>query len=737
MVARRTRLVLWWRRTGSMFRLGLFVFGALLVAFGLYLGRPQDDVLYPGSNLLVFFFVNLVVILLLGLVFVVGRNVLKLVFDRQRQIFGSRLRLKLVLSFVGLTLVPTVILFAVAHGLLSSAIQVWFSGPVQTAVSGAVTVARQHLALVRTQAFRNSQRLEQRLKSRELENAQDLRRFLESERTSFAFFSIRIIDAQGTALQEVENAAGDIDDFKEPALDAEALAKALKGEHSILGEEHRANQFVRVYLPFRSGVEVLVTSTRIAPEFVAAMNSVNDANREYGQLRFFKNPLRSSYVVTLSLLTVLILFAAIWVGIFIAREITGSLERLGQGVMAVARGDYGVQMRVQGDDEIASLMRSFNQMTADLKRSTGDAELRQLFIETILVNLVVGVIAVDPKGEVTSINNAARKLFGITLETPAVGSALSSIVSTEHFRELHELICALERDSVKKVIEKELAIESEGREHKIICTVGQIHTRDGELLGTLLLFDDVTGLIQAQHMAAWRDVARRIAHEIKNPLTPIQLSAQRLERLLEDQTDNKSVFECTQAIVENVDSIKRLANEFSKFARMPQAEFALADLNRLVVETVAPFTEAHPEMRFQVITDEKLPNVSMDSEQIRRAIINLVDNAIAALQTGALSEPGKITITTKFEAVEKRVRLEVADNGPGVAKHERGKIFEPYFTTKKGGTGLGLAIVSSVVAEHQGTLRLYDIEPHGARFVVELPLRQAEFTQRRLAGGER
>jgi two-component system, NtrC family, nitrogen regulation sensor histidine kinase NtrY len=241
-------------------------------------------------------------------------------------------------------------------------------------------------------------------------------------------------------------------------------------------------------------------------------------------------------------------------------------------------------------------------------------------------------------------------------------------------------------------------------------------------------------------MSAWREVARRIAHEIKNPLTPIQLSAQRLQKILGGDSATEAVKECTQTIVEHVDSIKRLANEFSNFARMPTAEFEPSDLNVLMSDAIGPFAEAHSDIVFQFIPDEHLPTVVLDKEQVRRIVINLIDNAIAALRQEREEQPSaseaRIVVKTHYDRKHKAAIFEVVDTGPGIHTTQKARIFEPYFTTKKGGTGLGLAIVTSILADHQGTIRVYDNNPKGAKFIVELPLVPKSGTQRRYSSGE-
>ena len=259
---------------------------------------------------------------------------------------------------------------------------------------------------------------------------------------------------------------------------------------------------------------------------------------------------------------------------------------------------------------------------------------------------------------------------------------------------------------------------------------------EGAFLGTLLLFDDITDLARAQAMSAWREVARRIAHEIKNPLTPIQLSAQRLHKHLAETPGREELIESADTIVENVEIITKLANEFSRFARMPTAEPRLADLNSMISDAVSMLAANESQIVFQFIADNKIPEIHVDIGQIRAVLINLLDNAAAALNAEenrpSTAGRSKIVVRTTYNRKQKTVQIEVSDNGPGIPAADRFRIFQPYFTTKKGGTGLGLAIVNTIIRDHQGDIRVYDNAPRGVKFIVELPASRQNITQRRL-----
>jgi two-component system nitrogen regulation sensor histidine kinase NtrY len=317
-----------------------------------------------------------------------------------------------------------------------------------------------------------------------------------------------------------------------------------------------------------------------------------------------------------------------------------------------------------------------------------------------------------------------------------IGKSVYAVFQPADLERLQPILKAVNtaEDAEASVVEQELAIESQGRELKVLLTAGRIRKDATSRMGTVLLFDDITELTKAQQMAAWREVARRIAHEIKNPLTPIQLSAQRLQKLTHGAVEGSPIAESVQTIVENVDSIKRLANEFSNFSRMPTAELRRASLNALIADVLAPYAENHERITFQFIADGKAPDILMDREQVRRALMNLIENAANALLESSLSwgaESPRIVVRTEYLKARRVVLCEIIDNGPGVTSADKTRIFEPYFSTRKDGTGLGLAIVTSIVSDHQGVIRVFDNQPRGAKFQIEFPEEPRAVTQRK------
>lgn len=715
--------------------------GALLVLLVIVLTVDwSGDQASSLSNILVFALVNLNIMALLVLGFLVGRNVVKLIFERRRGILGAKLRSRLMVAFVLIAAVPITLTFIVSSGLIGEAMDGWFSNEVETSVTSALTIARRHLASVKSSVTRASDQIQLALKpvsSLDPAGVKGLESRLEEWRSRNDLYSIKIVDSDGTVLVESSHATAGVDAFTEPSLDKDAVERAQKGPPVLRVEPRGASQFVRSYAPL--GDRLLVVSHRMDSEIVQAQDAVKESFAEYEELKSLRHPLKAHFLLTLALFNLLTIFGAIWVAFFISKQITGPIQRLAEGTRSVARGDYDFSLEPVRDDEVGFLVESFNQMLRDLRISRDEAERRGVLIETILSNLAVGVIALDIDKRVTTINSAAGAMLQIDHVNLSPGIPLVELLSREDFQPIAPLLASLvpsAAEQVPVVAEVECKIHCGGRELLVLCTAGRIVGAGGECLGFVLIFDDITELSRAQHLAAWRDVARRIAHEIKNPLTPIQLSAQRLEKILLNTQQSEVVEECTRTIVEHVAIIKRLANEFSEYGRMPTAQFVPTDLEGLLEHAVGNFRREYPEVEFEHVCRGKFPEMLLDPEQIRGVIINLLNNAVAAVgQTNGQGRSPRIVIDASFDRQNGRALIEVSDNGPGVAPTDKNRIFQPYFTTKKGGTGLGLAIVSSVISDHQGEIRIFDNHPFGTRFVVTLPQHPHHTTVRKFGGG--
>jgi two-component system, NtrC family, nitrogen regulation sensor histidine kinase NtrY len=682
-----------------------------------------------GTDAILVLLINLNLILLVLLVFLVGRNIVKLILDRRRRIMGSHLRTRLVVAFVGIALLPATMLFLVAQVFLSNSIEGWFNGQVERALEGSLDVAHAYYEDLAATSLGFARESAKQLAARGLlkpDKRAALKSFLADSRTEYQLDLMEVF-ADGQTLgrarrPDLEGKVG-VEPWsalvKTASTGTEATGVDAVGEADV----------IRAAAPILSDgrvLGVLVVDAYVPNSVVKWREEIDRSFGEYLRLKVQRRPIRTAYTITLILVTIVILFAATWVGFYVARGITVPIQRLAEGTRAVAQGDLDQRIPGEGDDEIGTLVTAFNHMTGDLKTSRTELDARRRDLETVLGNIAAGVVSADPRGRVTTVNRAAADMLGVDVAT-AVGRPIADLFAGDAHAELRPALAPLLAGEGS--LESQLTLtRADGDEVTVLVTGTALRDEAGHAQGVLIFLEDVTHLLRVERMEAWREVARRIAHEIKNPLTPIQLAAQRLRRRFGAQLrEDGAVFdECTRTIVQQVEELKNLVNEFSTFARMPQAEHRPCDLNGLVEEALVLFREAHREIDFVCETDPDLPPLELDREGMKRAVVNILDNAVAACRArpaGRANERRRVELRTRHDRRVGVVRLEIADDGVGMAPETRARIFEPYFSTKPDGTGLGLAIVSAIVADHKGFIRVRDNSPRGTRFILEFPVR--------------
>jgi two-component system nitrogen regulation sensor histidine kinase NtrY len=412
-----------------------------------------------------------------------------------------------------------------------------------------------------------------------------------------------------------------------------------------------------------------------------------------------------------------------------ARSISLPIKELAEGTRRVADGELNYTIDPVADDEFGSLVKSFNQMTQDIRTSRGQLELsarmlrkqnieieeKRQFMEVVLKSVSAGVVTLDAKGIISTMNKSAEKMLNLKSEQ-ILNKSYKNLLNSPFLELANEIMDNLSLSS-GDTIELPLKLTIEGRPRSFLIFVNALKDDAGRHMGTLMVFDDLTELEKGQRMAAWREVARRIAHEVKNPLTPIALSAQRLKRKYAQFVDDKIFEECTETIISQVELIRNLVNEFSSFARFPSANPVPCHLMPIIEETIALYREGHPSVNFKINNTSDIPILNLDRQQMKQALINLIDNAISAIK-GA----GNITIGVAHDPILKKVRMEVADDGQGISNEDKTRLFQPNFSTKKTGMGLGLTIVNTIIADHNGMINVQDNTPRGAKFVIELPV---------------
>jgi two-component system nitrogen regulation sensor histidine kinase NtrY len=714
--------------------IGLLLFlVVVLTSVEIYLVRRGGHP-FTGS-LLVFGLLNVNAILFLLLTFLVFRHLTKLFVERRAKEFGSRLRTRLVLSFVSLALIPTLFMFFIAWQLISGRLEYQSDKLVKDTLDQTLALGQ-----VFTQGLQDKLQAAGDLGRRELEIQEQWwledKEALNSRLTAFAetyqLTGLEITTAQGEKIA----ASRLVPREGKPR----APLPSLKTKQLEQGGFHRqtipGGVLTSLAVPLKSPDPAEKTYLIVSQLFPGSLlQRVLETQSQAKKVRYSQRllrPVRVSHYLTLVIVTLLTIMSAIWLAFYMAREITTPIHQLAEGTLKVAGGDYDIHIDQKGKDEIGVLVQSFNKMTHDLqasqaqlaqalsqlRQSLAEQEAQKRYMEILLRNVAAGVIGVDPEGKITNINDSAAQILRVEREE-VLGKEGRSLLPPGEHQDLADFAAAARRSG--RTLEKPIHLPYPDKTLYLLLKATALKDDTGQDLGLVIVFEDLTELDRAQRQAAWREVARSIAHEVKNPLTPIKLAAQRLRRRYQGKiSDNGKVFdECTQIISDQVDEIKNLVNEFSRFARLPHLALVPQDLNALVQEALTLYQELQPRVTLEFQPDPGLPPIPIDQEQMKRVLLNLMDNALASIP-----DTGVITLSLQGEPETAQVKLVVADTGVGIPDREKDRVFEPYFSTKRGGTGLGLAIVHSIVVDHQGKIRVEDNVPQGSRFIIELPMQR-------------
>jgi len=691
-----------------------------------------------SGNILVLALINLNILLIIFCLFLVLRNIFKLILERRRGIPGAKLRSKLVLAFVALSLIPTMLLFFVSAGFITNSIENWFNSQIEKSLEESLEVAQTYYKNSASNALYYAEQISLAIKEQKLLNEDNLPVLEDLIHQKQKEYNLGIVEVFSSTLEELVRAVNPsvpTAEFTDP--DSDSIREALQGNRftriSPIGRADLIRGIVPVYSNWNPDdvVGVVVVNYYVPYSLVNKMKEISSSFEQYKSTKLLKGKIQKGYILFLLLIALVIIFLSTWVGFHLARGITEPIQELAVATNRVASGDLNVTLDSYSQDEVGSLVEAFNTMTADLRKgqktinranlelqgSNLELEQRRRYMEIVLANVTAGVISIDSQGHITTINKSAEKLLGLKTKR-IIGRNFRDIVTPDYQPMIKGILKEL-IGSGKDSIRKQVSLPAGDTKIILLVNVTTLKDEHNEFMGTVVVFDDLTQLLKAQRMAAWREVARRIAHEIKNPLTPIQLSAQRLRRRYLDRfsADDIVFDECTTMIIKQVDDLKNLVNEFSSFARMPASNPSLNNLNDVLNEALVLFQEGHKEIHFQLQTDPDLPAFSLDREQIKRVAINLLDNAVAAVNGNGL-----ITVETSFNKDLKIATLKISDNGCGIPAEDKPRLFEPYFSTKKSGTGLGLAIVSTIISDHNGYIRVRDNEPQGTHFIVELPI---------------
>ena len=702
------------------------------------------------QNVLVFGLININAILLLLLIFLVVRNIVKLLFERRKGILGSKLRTKLVVSFVGLSLVPTLLLFWVAIGFITNTIENWFSFEVESSLEEALDVTQAYYKRAAENALHLARQVSKQITEDALldKNKLDtLKKKISEKQSEYNLALVDIYSADGKEI--LRSADPKISELRFIEPGAMFVQEALNGTEVTriqpVGEGDIIGGVAPIFASMKPGyVAGLVAVSYYVPEsLVSRVEKILSAFQEYKQLKLYKKPIKLIYIIMLSAVTLLIIFSATWFGFHLSKVISVPIGNLAEAMNKIAHGNLDFQIEATTDDEMGGLVKSFNKMTADLKVSKEQIESanrdlrdtnreldqRRSYMEIVLNNIGAGVFSVNRDGILTTFNKSAEKIFTISVRD-AIGRPYQEVFSAHPLRALHNFIHSITISGIGPVV-RQMSLDFAARTSYILVRSNILRDEAGDYLGIVLVAEDVTELQLAQRAYAWKEVARRIAHEVKNPLTPIKLSAQRLRKKYMPQVnaDDKIFDECTRTIINQVDELKSLVNEFSNFARMPTTKPVPNDIHEIIDEVLFLYREAHKRITFTIQKDAAVPRLNLDRDQIKRVLINIFDNAIHAIE-----HDGMIMVTTAYNKTLEMVTIEIADTGCGIPLDIRHKLFEPYFSTKKGGTGLGLAIVNTIISDHNGYIRVRDNEPAGTRFIIELPAGSDDTSLQQVSG---
>jgi two-component system nitrogen regulation sensor histidine kinase NtrY len=702
-----------------------------------YLSEAGPDVVV--NRVLVLAMSSAIVVLVLGLAGVLIRNLVRLIMDRKRGILGSKLRTKLVFFFLALVLPPSVVLFYGSATIIKMTVDAVHKMPVDDVAREAQAVVREWTderladALWEAEQIADAIRTEGYLR---VERRSSLVAFLGDWREREAFDLIVVTrGTENVAAVHSEPANSELAVAARAMMD-EVASEILEGGEGVSRLDYLGDGLlVFAVAPVRgppgstapATVGAVAVTTHLPPGIAGRLQRISRATEAYRRFRNQRRDLIALYLSLIALIFLVTVFGATWMGFYLSRRITEPVKELADATREIAAGNLDVRVRADVGDEVGTLVDAFNEMaaqlqesqevitrsTAELRESNRALDERRRYIETLLANLSTSVVSVDRSGKVTTANPAVEPLLGVRVKP---GDDVLAEFGSEGLEPLRDLLMEAIKSGAEDV-RRNLTLQRRGENLSVSVQISRLRGRGADNLGTLVMLEDLTDLFRAQRAAAWREVARRIAHEIKNPLTPIQLAAQRLRKKFEANAPDLAqvVPEATASIEKQVGALKMLVDEFSRYARMPEVAPQPVDVRHLIDSTIELY-RGQPNVRWEVRSDPEIGKVKVDPEQMRRVLINLIDNALAAM-----AGDGVVRITAQAHAGPGSVRIEISDTGPGVPPGDRDKMFAPYFSTKKQGTGLGLAIVHRVVTEHKGSIRVEDNEPRGAKFVIEIP----------------
>jgi len=705
----------------------LLALALLLLLSSLYLmsGATEGSATFSQLYILLLVINIIALIILLGLI---TAKLYRLLRQYRDNVPGSRMTMRLVIMFVVLSIVPVSVVYNFSLDFLHRGIDSWFDVKVEKALEDSLELSRNALDVRTRELVRLTEQLTQELSL----NANGLNALtLNTMRERTEATELALFDSQGHVLATSFSTTSRL----VPTLLNDAMRLRVNQGETFIGLDpfHYDTLHMRVAMPFQAGNQpndqyILQAMFPLPAHMGILAENVQQAYTQYKELAYLRQPLKYTFTLTLSLVLLLTMLSAVLAAFFYARRLVAPIRELAEGTQAVADGDYSKLLTPGRNDELGFLVNSFNEMTRRIAQARDEArdsqarlEEQHAYLETLLARLSSGVLTVDADGVIHTANNAADSILGAEMQR-LIGRHLEGLAW--HYGHLHPFVEAIVphlSTATRDWREEVTLFGPEGR-RTLMCSGSALPAVSGQAQGQVIVFDDVTTLIQAQRDAAWGEVARRLAHEIKNPLTPIQLSAERLRRKYIDTMapkDAELLDRSTHTIVQQVETLKEMVKAFSEYARSPQLKLAAVDLNALITE-VLDLYQGHHDLLLLTQLDPGTPRIEADEGRIRQLLHNLVKNAMEAAEP----PPVELQVETRClqESGADSVELRISDNGRGIDRTIQAQIFEPYVTTKPRGSGLGLAIVKKIVEEHGGMIRVENGPRGGACFIIRFPI---------------
>jgi len=684
--------------------------------------------LFVSSTTMIIVLWTIIILFSLTFLFMLIRNIVKMYFGTSPEFAGGPFKKRLVFFFISFSIVPTLLLFLFGTNLLNRGIERWFSTDIDTIMHKVTDLEKSYYERAKQELKHFSDIIASDIRNYRMytyENRIWLRNELKKKMKEYRLDIINIYDNHKESFTLL-NPIIRLQEYK--SLPMETVYRGLGSSDFIKVDSLKEGELIRSGVAFNvtPNRRILLITGKFYPEdYVDNLKSLTGMVNRYTQLKTIKDPVKTTYLLLFIFITILIVFSASWLGFYLARGISIPIDKISAAAAEITRGNLDVRIDYASKDEFNSLVIEFNRMVADLQehreklnRRTIELRQRRSLTETILKNITSGVIAVSPEGEIADINPEARRMLAFQSRF-VEKKHYSDLFADEPYVEIRDFIHKA-FTSKFKVMEKEVDIKIRGRILNLAMKITQIRNPVNEKFsGILVVLTDLSELMRAQRMLVWREVAKRIAHEIKNPLTPIQISSQRILKSIDlpDAKFRKITEDSLHIILQELDSIAKLADEFSNYARLPKIQFTRGDINLILEKLVNVYSSIYANVEFDVNLDVEMPIImKIDTEQIKRIFVNLIDNAVEAM-----GKQGRVAIVTRYIKESQFARVEIADEGPGISDEDKLKLFTPYFSKKSTGTGLGLAIAHNIIEEHNGLISAVDNTPQGTRFIIEIP----------------